>query len=347
MTSPAVRSLPRAPPAPAPHGAALAATRRRRPRRRARFAAGGIWIGTQVGRRTGRAGRRLRHALAHPAARRVDVEPTACGCSSSTRSPATTEFVPQGATPTLGLQRLLPRSDPRRRAGRARAGRRHQLARHRDDHRPLARHAPAGRDGRRAALADRPGATWHPEWTIDQPAATLWYHPHLHGETRAQVDAGWPGMFLVRRPEEAALALPRDYGGRRHPRHRAGPRVLGRRRLRGRPRHAVRRRARRHHPRERHARPLPRRDDRARAAPAAQRARARACYDFAFDDGRAVRAHRDRRRTARGAASSSTAIPLSPGERAEIVVTSRPGERVVLQSQATADPRGMIDSIAA
>jgi hypothetical protein len=26
-----------------------------------------------------------------------------------------------------------------------------------------------------------PGQTWSPRWWIDQPAATLWYHPHPHG----------------------------------------------------------------------------------------------------------------------------------------------------------------------
>ncbi|WP_374893735.1 multicopper oxidase family protein [Herbiconiux sp. P16] len=57
-----------------------------------------------------------------------------------------------------------------------------------------------------------PGATWSPEWTIDQPAATLWYHPHPHGQTETHVARGLAGMFLVRDPAEAALALPRNYG---------------------------------------------------------------------------------------------------------------------------------------
>ena len=29
------------------------------------------------------------------------------------------------------------------------------------------------------------GAQWQPGWSIDQPAATLWYHPHPHGQTEA------------------------------------------------------------------------------------------------------------------------------------------------------------------
>ncbi|MBA9002176.1 multicopper oxidase family protein [Thermomonospora cellulosilytica] len=55
-----------------------------------------------------------------------------------------------------------------------------------------------------------PGATWTPQWTIDQPAATSWYHPHPHGSTAAHVYRGLAGMFIVdddERPE-----LPSEYG---------------------------------------------------------------------------------------------------------------------------------------
>lgn len=57
-----------------------------------------------------------------------------------------------------------------------------------------------------------PGAEWDPAWTIDQPAATLWYHPHPHGETEAQVRSGLFGMFLIDDDQEEALPLPREYG---------------------------------------------------------------------------------------------------------------------------------------
>jgi len=72
-------------------------------------------------------------------------------------------------------------------------------------------HLPAAMDGgphQRIA----PGGDWSPEWTVDQPATTLWYHPHPHGETAGQVGRGLAGMFIVRDPLEAALALPRTYG---------------------------------------------------------------------------------------------------------------------------------------
>jgi suppressor of ftsI len=57
-----------------------------------------------------------------------------------------------------------------------------------------------------------PGQQSDPSWTVDQPAATLWYHPHPHGETERQVGMGLAGMVIVRDEVEAALPLPRDYG---------------------------------------------------------------------------------------------------------------------------------------
>lgn len=57
-----------------------------------------------------------------------------------------------------------------------------------------------------------PGETWTPEWTVDQPAATLWYHPHPHGETERQVYQGMAGFFLVHDDEADALPLPSEYG---------------------------------------------------------------------------------------------------------------------------------------
>ena len=58
-----------------------------------------------------------------------------------------------------------------------------------------------------------PGATWEPSWRIDQPAATLWYHPHPHGATEDHLARGLAGMFLVDDPTSAAGAvLPHEYG---------------------------------------------------------------------------------------------------------------------------------------
>ncbi len=57
-----------------------------------------------------------------------------------------------------------------------------------------------------------PGETWSPDWTIDQPAATLWYHPHPHGETARHVYRGLAGLFLIDDPGERQDALPNRYG---------------------------------------------------------------------------------------------------------------------------------------
>jgi FtsP/CotA-like multicopper oxidase with cupredoxin domain len=72
-------------------------------------------------------------------------------------------------------------------------------------------HLPAVADGGPHQLI-APGETWSPEWTIDQPAATLWYHPHPHPETEDQVYRGLVGMFILDDPEADELALPDDYG---------------------------------------------------------------------------------------------------------------------------------------
>ncbi len=72
-------------------------------------------------------------------------------------------------------------------------------------------HLPARMDGGPHQIM-QPGATWQPEWTIDQPAATLWYHPHPHGETERHVDRGLAGMVILSDDEERALTLPREYG---------------------------------------------------------------------------------------------------------------------------------------
>jgi FtsP/CotA-like multicopper oxidase with cupredoxin domain len=53
-------------------------------------------------------------------------------------------------------------------------------------------HLPAAADGGPPQMIE-PGATWTPNWEIDQPAATLWYHPHPHGETADHVYRGVAG----------------------------------------------------------------------------------------------------------------------------------------------------------
>jgi FtsP/CotA-like multicopper oxidase with cupredoxin domain len=70
---------------------------------------------------------------------------------------------------------------------------------------------PAAADGGPHAMID-PGASTAPEWTIDQPAATLWYHPHPHGSTEEQVGLGLAGLFILDDPADSAGSLPHEYG---------------------------------------------------------------------------------------------------------------------------------------
>lgn len=61
-------------------------------------------------------------------------------------------------------------------------------------------------------LAVAPGDTWAPALEIDQPAATLWYHSHIHGQTGPQVYHGLAGMMIVEDPGAANPGLPSDWG---------------------------------------------------------------------------------------------------------------------------------------
>ncbi|TDZ98070.1 multicopper oxidase family protein [Mycobacteroides salmoniphilum] len=72
-------------------------------------------------------------------------------------------------------------------------------------------HVPARMDGGpHQPIA--PGATWSPHWTIQNSAATLWYHPHTLGATAQQVYSGLAGMFLIDDDNSDTLGLPAQYG---------------------------------------------------------------------------------------------------------------------------------------
>lgn len=70
---------------------------------------------------------------------------------------------------------------------------------------------PAAADGGPHQMIE-PGETWSPSWTVDQQAATLWYHPHPHGQTERHVHRGLGGFFLIDDEDSAALGLPSEYG---------------------------------------------------------------------------------------------------------------------------------------
>ncbi len=54
------------------------------------------------------------------------------------------------------------------------------------------------------------GSVWRPTWTIDQPASTLWYHPHPHGDTAVHVYRGLAGMWII--DDGIPDGLPGTYG---------------------------------------------------------------------------------------------------------------------------------------
>lgn len=194
------------------------------------------------------------------------------------------------------------------------------------------RSLPAAADGGPHAPI-RPGGTWSPSWTIDQPAATLWYHPHPHRRTEDQVFRGLAGMFIVDDPAADDLALPDDYGvddlpvivsdrtfdddGRFSTDDGSNLAVGGRYGdellVNG-----------TYDPHQRVT------TERVRLR--LLNASTARVYRFAFDDGRPLTLIG----TDGGLLSrpvSTDGVQLSPGERAEVVVTFAPGDRTVLRSE--------------
>lgn len=55
-------------------------------------------------------------------------------------------------------------------------------------------------------------SSWTPEFPIDQPASTLWYHPHLMNTTGEQVYKGLAGLFYIDDEYSNSLDIPKDYG---------------------------------------------------------------------------------------------------------------------------------------
>jgi len=53
---------------------------------------------------------------------------------------------------------------------------------------------------------------WEPVFTIDQPASTLWFHPHVIGTTAIQVYYGLAGLLIVEDENSKSLNLPDEYG---------------------------------------------------------------------------------------------------------------------------------------
>lgn len=67
------------------------------------------------------------------------------------------------------------------------------------------------RDGGPHAVIE-PGVTETINFTVNQQAATLWYHPHPMGYTAAQVYKGLAGLLYIDDANSEALQLPKQYG---------------------------------------------------------------------------------------------------------------------------------------
>ncbi|MFJ6431371.1 multicopper oxidase family protein [Streptomyces sp. NPDC091416] len=190
-------------------------------------------------------------------------------------------------------------------------------------------HLPAAMDGGPHQMVAA-GGTWTPRWKVDQPAATLWYHPHPHGATEQHVQRGLAGMFLVDDARSRRLALPKKYGvddlpvivqdvtfdGARFDHGHAflaNTGFLGRRTMVNGTLDPYREVG----------------DELVRLR--LLNASTARIYTFGFDDDRAF----DLIGTDGGLLEKPAAmdrIQLSPGERAEVVVRMRPDERTVLRS---------------
>ncbi|PIJ85061.1 multicopper oxidase [Erwinia sp. OLMDSP33] len=64
--------------------------------------------------------------------------------------------------------------------------------------------------GPHAPLA--PGEARKVQFTLDQPAATCWYHPHLHGRTGYQVAQGLAGLLIIKDEVSGQINLPQQWG---------------------------------------------------------------------------------------------------------------------------------------
>jgi blue copper oxidase len=57
-----------------------------------------------------------------------------------------------------------------------------------------------------------PGNRWSAELSIDQPAATLWFHPHIYPTTAELVIKGLAGLLIIDDDESDRLPLPSRWG---------------------------------------------------------------------------------------------------------------------------------------
>lgn len=57
-----------------------------------------------------------------------------------------------------------------------------------------------------------PGDQWRASFRVEQPAATLWFHPHPHGAIGEQVYKGLAGLLIIDDDVSDQLPIPKQYG---------------------------------------------------------------------------------------------------------------------------------------
>lgn len=70
---------------------------------------------------------------------------------------------------------------------------------------------PGAADGGPQASVE-PGAAWQAQYTVAQPAATCWFHPHTHHKAGYHVAMGLGGLIVVEDDASLALPLPGAWG---------------------------------------------------------------------------------------------------------------------------------------
>ncbi|SHE51427.1 multicopper oxidase family protein [Alkalibacter saccharofermentans] len=56
------------------------------------------------------------------------------------------------------------------------------------------------------------GETWNAKFKVEQPASTLWYHPHFAGTVANQVYYGLAGLIYIDDEFTDTMSIPKDYG---------------------------------------------------------------------------------------------------------------------------------------
>lgn len=140
-----------------------------------------------------------------------EIRPNADGVIAFSARQGTMQFEPGRSTPTYGYDGAF--LGPALRLRRGRSVRMH-ITNHLQEPTTVHWHGlviPGDVDGGPHRPIP-PGGDWRPTLSIDQPAATLWFHPHFYPTTAAQVTKGLAGLLIVEDDDTDRLGLPARWG---------------------------------------------------------------------------------------------------------------------------------------